>query len=133
MKRIQCLRKVFLEASWWKRLWCVQKFVHARSKSIVSGSRSIPWTCLPLLRRIRNLATASEVELFESIFSRADYLPRLQKKKQSSMCAADSIVVYSQFVSSLNFLGDRGCSDPRDKIYSLVSLSKPVQSKLTLD
>ena len=49
------------------------------------------------------------------------------------MCAADSIVVYSQFVSSLNFLGDRGCSDPRDKIYSLVSLSKPVQSKLTLD
>lgn len=106
--------------SWWKRLWVVQEVLHARQARFVCGTRSISLDDLPrvldglaycaasaktwfALRNLIHVLTLEEIRIGNSLFDDREPNQSLER--------------------SMKTFQTRECSDPRDRIYSLINVS----------
>jgi hypothetical protein len=126
-----------LQCSWWSRAWIVQEYAHAPEATFHIGSFSIRW----------NLISGLIIVLFRALFLRgvpghwlfgaADTTllnsavglshTRLIKQAEnfreisgSSNWASPDIGFH--FISLLRSQSERSCEDPRDKVYSILSM-----------
>ncbi|CZR62612.1 uncharacterized protein PAC_12509 [Phialocephala subalpina] len=131
-REIESLRKVFHDSPWWTRLWCIQEIAHAQEVILIAGDRSMLWKQLPSAPKIRKHTKFGGLGNLSSIFARAEVLNILRHRLKYGT-DEERPFNWTHFSSLLLFFGERECSEPRDKIYALLSLSDTAQSSIIPD
>lgn len=106
--------RTFFERSWFRRVWCLQEMQLTRQQAILQcGQTTVPWHLI-----FKAIAVLSENH------QRSQYL-RLDELRLS----VENL--YGQdFARILRGVTDRECSDPRDKVYGVLSLAPPSVARL---
>lgn len=133
-----CLLFTLSFPHWWRRPWCVQEFVHAKAVALVCGTESIDWETLPLQSRLeasdhRDLRRGFGYALDGTCIPNWDqvkYLTmcfHLPNARSMFKCDQDGVDRTSSrhLFGLLYFFQDRKCSDPRDKIFDLITKNGP--------
>ncbi|KAK6086581.1 heterokaryon incompatibility protein [Seiridium cupressi] len=113
---------MFFTMPWFGRAWVVQEVFNAQSASVQWGSHTIPWSTL---LRVNDCLTKSKAKHGEIGHMTMPYvLSNLFKPDGSggmfSFTKEHTLDTLDIIVGGI----DLGCSDPRDKIFSLVHLGK---------
>lgn len=112
-----------LSRTYWSRAWAVQELISAQKARVVCGTLSLQWplfdmTIQVMLRntKIEGLYSESKRELFHIAVENA-YAVLCQRSHRVLGRAH-----FLDFVMLTQTTRDRGCQDPRDKIFSVLSL-----------
>jgi len=126
-RELHSLKTVFTLYPWWTRVWCVQEFALAREAIFVGGHRTISWHDIPSFPRINDIGFPKSVGLSPVLRSWGT----LQALRNDVQFNVDNVTSYRDLLRM--YSQPRECSDPRDKLYALLSLSGFAQSKLQPD
>ncbi|RFU27969.1 hypothetical protein B7463_g8359, partial [Scytalidium lignicola] len=111
------------QRSYWQRIWIVQEIQFARKLIIHCGWQSIPWevfSCaLQYLRRDSRLS----VDKRRIVSSLPAFLDDFRESRRRARLLKDW----------LNIFNRSSCTDPRDKIYALISLASDCRDILIAD
>jgi hypothetical protein len=135
----------FLQRPWWTRAWIVQEFVNAPEATFHIGEFEMDWTLISAL--IIVLFNSGAIRLLSGVLSGASnrtvnaahYLVYTRLDRQDYKSRANSStskqslsqIGYS-FMIMLRGQTARSCSDPRDKVYSVLSMADASISKALL-
>lgn len=112
----------FLSSPYWTRLWIVQEIALARSRRILFGNRSLPWDSL--------------AEICSQVIEHG--LDKILGCEPHHAFALSGLTkgAYGSYQTELHTIlwnfSDRGCAEPRDKVYGLQALLEP-RRRLTVD
>jgi hypothetical protein len=108
---------------WWSRAWTVQELISARKATVFCGEQSLPWplfdmTVQMMLRntKIEALYSARKHDLFHNAVE--DAYGFAYERSHRILNGTDSL----DFVMLMQITRYRGCQDPRDKVFSVLSL-----------
>lgn len=108
---------------WWSRAWCVQELLSAQKVTVLCGMLSVPWPLLDvtiqmMLRNteIENLYVKKKQAVFHDAVEDAHAFAY-----ERSHRLLDG-VQHSDFAMLLQITRYRDCQDPRDKVFSVLSL-----------
>lgn len=107
-----------LHRSYWTRAWIVQELVLARDITVHCGSKTISWSYL------RALALGPWSEYFEGSV--------IEKIFEHRMVTAAPLKRQWPLLNLLALYPDQQCQEPRDRIYSLLSLDGTIKSGKSL-
>lgn len=108
---------------WWSRAWTVQELISARRATVLCGTSSVPWPLLDMtiqmmLRntKIEELYGKRKQELFHNAVEDAHgFAYERSHRIQDGTGSLD-------FVMLMQITRYRDCQDPRDKVFSVLSL-----------
>ncbi|KAI0544505.1 HET-domain-containing protein [Xylaria curta] len=103
-----------LSRPYWTRCWVIQEICRARFPVILCGSRSVTWSTM--LRRLDGLGTSVPAQYAQHLISPLRYM---RDREQNKLRAGTEISLIPLLVLSRRSLA----SDPRDKLYALLSLA----------
>jgi heterokaryon incompatibility protein (HET) len=112
-----------LERAWFTRLWTYQEKALARSATLLVGGKSISWVNLT--------ATMGLVSNHDNTEGRAKLLPKGHGRRffeSSQPSEADMLTfggAHQNMFEVVRTARSRGCKDPRDKIYGVLSTMSP--------
>lgn len=115
------LRKIY-GRSYWQRIWVLQEFGLAKDVVVCCGKKMVPWNAFLLLEND-----------FESTEDGRPYGPHspattlLQYRKDRVGMPQRRFTEMYNLISLVLLFGDRLCSDPKDKIYALLSMAVDCQ------
>jgi hypothetical protein len=128
------------EPRWWERAWVTQEVALAQSVLVCFGALSVPWDAFcellkdwgssarfrTLRRRSAKWRSAFTTSLSNIVIqeSMADSFSQLDMVRTFSQRSAETTPRWS-FAIMLPHLRSVGCSDYRDKVYSMLSLVDP--------
>lgn len=129
-ERIEALEEVFWKRNYWHRLWVVQELMSATETLLLSGKRQMDGTIVHcfLLAIHRGQGSGGSLLLSNCDRDAADklqfsltwfYIPELWKG------------VYQTFYTTWSVYFLMVCSEPRDHIYALLSIVRPID--ITID
>jgi Heterokaryon incompatibility protein (HET) len=108
---------------WWSRAWTVQELISAQKATVVCGKQSLPWPLLDMtvqmmLREIKIevLYSARKKDLFCNAVD--DAYSFVYERSHRISNGTDPL----DFVMLMQLTRYRGCQDPRDKVFSVLSL-----------
>lgn len=113
---------------WWKRVWTAQEIALARRAELYCGDKQVPWEFVTLFANIFRLQTVSEVLFRHAPVSEKGrqlklLLPTFHHRigtiedVQKSMREGDI-----KLSLAIRIVGERQCTNPRDKIYGVMGL-----------
>jgi hypothetical protein len=120
---------------WWSRAWTVQELISAQKATVVCGRQLLPWPLLDMtvqmmLREIKieGLYSARKHELYDNAVDDAySFAYERSHRISNGIDALD-------FVMLMQITRYRGCQDPRDKVFSVLSLlSEDFQASFNAD
>ncbi|KAI3322663.1 HET-domain-containing protein [Xylariaceae sp. AK1471] len=100
---------------YWTRCWVIQEICRARSPIIICGRRYVPWGTM--LKRLDRLGTSVPAQYARYLIAP---LRHMRYRDQNRFRADTETGLIPLLVSSRRSLA----SDPRDKLYALLSLAK---------
>lgn len=108
---------------WWSRSWTIQELISAQKAIVLCGTRSLPWPLLDMtiqmmLRntKIEELYGKRKQDLFHNAVE--DAYGFAYERSHRILAGTDSL----DFVILTQITRYRGCQDPRDKVFSILSL-----------
>jgi Heterokaryon incompatibility protein (HET) len=112
-----------LSRAWWGRVWIVQELISAQKATVVCGMLSVPWPLLDMtiqmmLRntKVEKLHSKRKQEYFHDAVEDAHGLAYERSHRILDGSHATDFVMLMQITRY------RGCQDPRDKVFSVLSL-----------
>lgn len=112
-----------LRRPWWNRAWCVQELISAQKVTVLCGTLSVPWPLLDMtiqmmLRntKIEELYVKSKQDVFHNAVE--DAYGFAYERSHRILDGTDSL----DFVMLMQITRYRDCQDPRDKVFSVLSL-----------
>lgn len=108
---------------WWSRAWTVQELISAQRATVVCGGMSLPWPLLDMTIQMMLRNTKIE-ELYakkkQDIFHNAveDAYGFAYERSHRILDGTDAL----DFVMLMQITRYRDCQDPRDKVFSVLSL-----------
>ncbi|KAF7505253.1 hypothetical protein GJ744_001116 [Endocarpon pusillum] len=108
---------------WWSRAWTVQELISAQRATVLCGGMSLPWPLLDMTIQMMLRNTMIE-ELYakkkQDIFHNAveDAYGFAYERSHRILDGTDAL----DFVMLMQITRYRGCQDPRDKVFSVLSL-----------
>lgn len=123
--RWRALKGLF-ELEYFSRMWIVQEVVLARCLTIYCGSKSVDWSKLNYLRehlRSVNLASRNELSNWTFIEGMNKNLAMELDRNRKAWEGRNTHLV--QLLEACQFCN---CSDPRDKVYSLLGFASDCQN-----
>jgi hypothetical protein len=112
----------FLSRSWFERLWIRQEISLARDAIAMCGPQSVPWLA------IRDIVFCIYVSVKQRIFE--DNIPLKRQKMLYNLCSGRQSQDFGSLLSQAKYCI---CSDPRDKVFALLSLSDEKGVKIEPD
>ena len=120
---------------WWNRVWVIQELISAQKATVLSGTCSVPWPLLDMaiqmmLRntKIDNLHSKRKRDLFHDAVEDAHNFAYERSHRILDGIHSTDFVMLTQVVRY------RSCQDPRDKVFSVLSLlSHDVQTSFQPD
>jgi len=119
------LRKSFRKIygrSYWQRMWVLQEFGLANDVVVCCGKKMVPWNAFLLLE---DDFASTEDRGQDALRSPATTL--LQYRKDRVGMPQRRFTEIYNLISLVLLFGDRLCSDPKDKIYALLSMAVDCQ------
>lgn len=116
------------ERAYWTRLWMVQELMLARTISILCGRNRIPWENFELfLHHVDSFPPECRQDhrmaYHLTITSRAMEMIRQVRRGHKKDVLYDQTVAFAHL----------SCSDPRDKVYALLSISQQERDSISAD
>lgn len=112
-----------LSRTYWSRAWIVQELISAQKAKVRCGTLSLPWPLLDMtiqmmLRntKIEELYSESKRDLFHNAIE--DAYGFAYERSHRILSGTHSL----DFVMLMQITRYRGCQDPRDKVFSVLSL-----------
>jgi hypothetical protein len=127
---IMCLESVFKNAAWWSRVWCVQEITHSRNAIFVTHEKELSWTQLsPILKFIRGMYKDPNpsIKSLNAIFSPSTMISYMQLHLDQNLSSGGKLL------DLLYSISERKCTDPRDRIYAITSLSRSAAGSILPD
>jgi hypothetical protein len=138
-----------LQRTWWTRTWVVQEFANAPDASFHIGNFSLDWTLVSALIIVVNFGQRAQRVSGGSVLSHFEYnvktinmaanlvyarLATQNKKLVDSSSVSEMSLQYTRvpFLALLRGQSHRECSDLRDKVYSILSMTDASLSKVLL-
>jgi hypothetical protein len=111
-----------LSRSWFNRLWIWQEIRLARDAIAMCGPQSVPWSAIRAT--VFRIYAGIQPQFFLENFSRE------QQEILYDLCKGNR---FAAFRKLLNQTKTCLCSDPRDKIFALLSLIRPAEKKVEIE
>lgn len=120
---------------WWNRVWVIQELISAQKATVHCGTSSVPWPLLDMtiqmmLRntKIDNLHSKRKQEIFHDAVEDAHGFAYERSHRILDGIHSTDFVMLTQIIRY------RKCQDPRDKVFSVISLlSDDVQESFQPD
>ena len=120
---------------WWSRAWTVQELISARRATVVCGKHSLPWPLLDMT--VQMMLRNAKIEALYGARKHALFYQAVEdaygfayERSHRILDGPDSV----DFVMLMQVTRYRRCQDPRDKVFSVLSLlSESFQASFYLD
>lgn len=99
--------KILLQRSYWSRAWVLQELIHGREITLMCGDEDVSWAYLRALSGRLPWATSFKHTIIDELFTHKSALACGKHLKMHTLMHA---------------YPNRQCVDPRDQIYSLLSI-----------
>lgn len=131
LSSIRKLLRKLLSNNWWSRAWVIQEIMLASTSTIMIGQRQVDWedirTAVELCQETCH-TLSSQTQRFEMDYSNVQRALRLLSARQGlwhTSALGDIVEPRLPLADVLAKFHDVEASDPRDKVYSLLSMARP--------
>jgi hypothetical protein len=138
-----------LQRTWWTRAWVVQEFTNASDATFHIGNFSLNWTLVSALITALTFAQFAQTVSGRPVLSNFEYklstvntaknlvftrlVTQSEKSAENSSVSEKSLrQIGFSFMLLLRGQSERKCSDLRDKVYSILSMTDASLSKVLL-
>ncbi|KAH8795426.1 heterokaryon incompatibility protein-domain-containing protein, partial [Hyaloscypha finlandica] len=111
------LQKIY-GRSYWQRIWVLQEFGLANDVVVCCGKKMVPWNAFLLLQN--DFAITEDGRPYGP---HSPAITLLQYRKDRVGMPQRQFTEIYNLISLVLLFGDRLCSDPKDKIYALLSMA----------
>lgn len=121
----ESLRHIY-ERTYWQRMWVLQEFGLANDVVVCCGKKMVPWNSFLLLEEGFEYPEDDRLNGRDRAPNPAITL--LQYRKNRVGMAPHQFVERYNLIALMFLFSDRLCSDPKDKIYALLSMAADCQN-----